>query len=100
MLLSRSLMVGQRTINVGRGSCVVQGPDDVLQLRLIPAVGSALNMSGPTTSPAVPGYWPESIKVIGELFDGVPDVDARIMVDGNAAHYFQLESALTRDVAV
>jgi len=38
--------------------------------------------------------------VIEELFDGVPDVDASMSVHGNAARYFQLESAMAREMAV
>jgi predicted TIM-barrel fold metal-dependent hydrolase len=39
------------------------------------------------------GDWPESLRVIDRLFDGIPDDDARAMLHGNAARYFGLQHA-------
>ncbi len=41
------------------------------------------------------GDWPDSVPLIEKMFDGVPEDEARLMLGGNCARYYKLDSAAT-----
>ncbi len=41
------------------------------------------------------GDWPDSIPLIEEMFDGVPEEEARLMLGGNCARFYKLGAAAT-----